>query len=134
MKRIWPIIAVADVVKSAAWYMKLLDAKQSHPGGAVFDQIVGGDREVLICLHHWGPSGPKGDHVWPSLYHASDGTAENGLLLWFVVDDFEAAWRRVQTMGAVVEETPNVDNGTRLPAFVVRDPDGYYVAINAANS
>lgn len=34
-------------------------------------------------------------------------------------------------MGAAVEETPDTDNGTHLPAFVVCDPDGYHVAINA---
>jgi len=52
--------------------------------------------------------------------------------LWFVDDDFDAAWSRAQAMGAVVEETPNTDNGTGMRAFVVRDPDGYYVAVNEA--
>src|SRR5947207_2136202 len=35
-----------------------------------------------------------------------------GLLLWFVVDDFDAAWKRAQALGAAIEEPPNTDNGT----------------------
>lgn len=43
--------------------------------------------------------------------------------MWFVVDDFDAAWKRAQALGAAVEESPNTDNGTLMRAFVVRDPD-----------
>ena len=133
MKRIWPIIAVSDVPRSAAWYMRLLDAQQTHPGGTAFDQIVDTDETVLLCLHHWGPSGPRGDHNWPTLAEPTEGI-ENGLLLWFVVDDFEAAWERAQMSGAPMEEEPNDDNGTGLRAFVIQDLDGYHVAVNEARS
>jgi catechol 2,3-dioxygenase-like lactoylglutathione lyase family enzyme len=132
MKRTWTIIAVADVPKSVAWYATLLDARNSHPGATVFDQILDKDETVLLCLHHWGPSGPRGDHKWPSLANPSTGVVGNGLLLWFVVDDIEAAWERAQRLGAAIEESPNTDNGTGMRAFVVRDPDGYHVAINEA--
>ena len=54
MKRTWPIIAVSDVVKSSAWYADLLNAKNNHPDGKVFDQILDEDETVLVCLHHWG--------------------------------------------------------------------------------
>jgi hypothetical protein len=67
MKRTWTIIAVADVVKSAAWYGGLLAAHKTHPGAAVFDQIVDDDGEVLLCLHWWGRSGVNRNHHWPSL-------------------------------------------------------------------
>ena len=129
MKRPWLIIAVADVVKSAGWYVKLLDAQDTHPGNTVFDQVIAEDGSILLCLHHWGPSGPHGDHVWPSLAEPS-GDAGNGLLCWFVVDDFDAAWKRAQALGARVEESPNTDNGTGMPAFMLRDPDGYHVVVN----
>lgn len=132
MKRPWPIIAVADVARSAAWYTALLDARQSHPGASVFDQVLDGDGTILLGLHRWGPSGPRGDHEWPSLADPGDGRVGNGLLLWFVVDDFEEAWRRAEGRGARIEEAPNTDNGTGMRAFVVRDPDGYYVAVNEA--
>ena len=132
MKRPWPIIAVADVSRSSAWYKTLLGAQENHPGSAEFNQILDADGTILLCPHRWGPSGPRGDHEWPSLNDPGVGLVGNGLLLWFVVDDCDAAWQRAQTLGATVHEPPNQDNGTGMRAFVVRDPDGYYVAINQA--
>jgi predicted enzyme related to lactoylglutathione lyase len=85
---------------------------------------------VLLCLHHWGPSGARGDHLWPSLAQPGNGQTGNGILLWFVLDDFDSAWERAQALGASIIETPNNDNGTSMRAFVVCDPDGYHVAIN----
>lgn len=134
MKRPWTIIAVADVIKSSEWYMRLLDARSTHPGSTVFDQVVDEDGTVLICLHHWGPSGPHGDHIWPSLAEPKGDAAGNGLLLWFVVDDFDAAWQRAQTLGTEIEESPNTDNGTGTRAFMLRDPDDYYVVVNEART
>ncbi|MCA8943494.1 MAG: VOC family protein [Planctomycetes bacterium] len=133
MTRPWPILAVADVAKSAAWYGGLLAARNTHPGATVFDQVVADDGTVLLCLHHWGPSGPGGDHVWPSLAKRTSEVG-NGFLGWFVVDDFDAAWARAQALGAEVVEAPNNDNGTGMPAFAVRDPDGYHVVVNASRS
>ena len=134
MKRIWPIIAVSDVPKSAAWYVRLLAARQTHPGGTVFDQIVDTDDTVLLCLHHWGPSGPQGDHDWSTLSTPPEEGLGNGLLLWFVVDDFDAAWERAQALATPVEEEPSTDNGTGMRAFVVQDLDGYHIAVNESRS
>ncbi len=103
MRRPWPIIAVADVTESSSWYMRLLAAQQNHPGATVFNQILDGDGTILVCPHRWGPSGPRGDHEWPSLMTPAEGRAGNGLLLWFVVHDFDAAgsarrpWERPST-------------------------------------
>ncbi len=132
MKGTWPIVGVADATKSSAWYMRLLDAQNNHPGATVFDQILDKDGTILLCLHHWGPSGPRGDHKHPSLSNPEEGNVGKGLLLWFVVDDFDAAWERARTLGAAIEESPNTNNGTGMRAFIVRDPDGYYVAVNEA--
>jgi uncharacterized glyoxalase superfamily protein PhnB len=134
MKRTWPIIGVADVSKSAAWYKRLLDAQNNHPGASVFDQILDKDGTVLLCLHHWGPSGLRGDHHHPSLSNPEQGNVGKGLLLWLVVDDFDSAWEQAQALGTAIEESPNTDNGTFMRAFVVRDPDGYDVAVNQARS
>jgi predicted enzyme related to lactoylglutathione lyase len=129
LKCVWPIIAVSDVPASAQWYMSLLGAQQTHPGGTTFDQIVDEEGTVLVCLHYWGPTGASGNHCWPTLLTPGDSD-HNGLLLWFVVDDFIQAWERARTLGTAIEEEPNTDNGTGRPAFVVHDPDGYHVAIN----
>jgi uncharacterized glyoxalase superfamily protein PhnB len=128
MKRIWPIIGVADVTKSADWYRRLLDSKNNHLPGSVFDQILDEDGAVLVCLHRWG------DHNHPSLSNPEQGNTGKGLLLWFVVDDFDSVWERAQLLGTAIEQSPNTDNGTSMRAFVVRDPDGYYVAVNETRS
>ena len=117
---------------NSAWYARLLNAANTHPGATVFDQVRDQDGTVLLCLHHWGPSGLRSDHDYPSLSNPEPGSAGKGLLLWFVVDDFDAAWERAQALGAPVEEMPNTDNGTLMRAFVVCDPDGYHVAVNEA--
>jgi len=132
MTRTWPMIAVADVPASAAWYKELLNARNNHPGGTSFDQLLDHDGTILLCLHWWGPTGLKGDHHWASLSRPDKGGPGNGLLLWFVVGDFDSAWDRARRLGATVEEPPTGDNGTLMRAFVVRDPDGYYVAVNEA--
>jgi hypothetical protein len=108
----------------------ILGARQTHPGGTVFDQIIDADDTVLLCLHRWGPSGPQGDHHWPTLATPSREGVGNGILLWFVVDDFEMAWERARELGTPIEEEPNTDNGTGLRAFVIQDPDGYHVVVN----
>jgi catechol 2,3-dioxygenase-like lactoylglutathione lyase family enzyme len=130
MKRTWPMVAVRNVAESSTWYARLLNAANTHPGATVFDQIVDEDGAVLLCLHHWGPSGLRGDHNYASLSHPEQATPGKGLLLWFVVDDFDEAWQRAQALGAPIEEPPNTDNGTLMRAFVIRDPDGYYLAVN----
>ena len=130
MKRAWPIIAVNSVPRSSTWYMRLLDAQETHPGATVFNMVVEPDGVTLVCLHHWGPSGATGDKDWPSLSSPAAGAVGNGLLLWFVVDDFEACWDRAKGLGAAVEEEPNTNNGTGMPAFMIRDPDGHHVVVN----
>ena len=130
LKRPWHIVAVTDVVASSGWYTTLLEAQQNHPGARVFNQISDSDGTVLLCLHWWGPSGPHGDHDWPSLSQKQKRHAACGVLLWFVVDDFDAAWERAQKMGATIHEVPNTNNGTGMRSFVVQDPDGYFVAVN----
>jgi hypothetical protein len=63
-------------------------------------------------------------------YRTEVGAPGKGLLLWFVVDDFDESWERAQALGAPIEEPPNTDNGTFMRAFVIREPDGYNVAVN----
>jgi len=127
------MIAVADVPKSASWYSALLNVGNNHPDSTSFDQLADQDGTVLLCLHHWGPSGPRGDHHWAAFSNPGQGKTGYGLMLWFLVNDFDAAWERAQALGAKIEEPPNTDNGTGRRAFVMRDLDGYHVAINEAH-
>jgi predicted enzyme related to lactoylglutathione lyase len=61
------------------------------------------------------------DHVQPG----------NGLLLFFRVDDLDMALPRARTLVARLEEEPRMNPNTGTVEFSLRDPDGYYVTINA---
>jgi catechol 2,3-dioxygenase-like lactoylglutathione lyase family enzyme len=128
MKRIWTIIGVADVPKSFAWYQSLLGLPSSAPGHDYFGQIVDSDGMVLLCLHAWGA------HEHPSLTSPAVATPGNGLLLFFRVDDFDAALPRARALASRLDEEPHLNPATRTMEFSLRDPDGYYVTISALDA
>lgn len=125
MTQTWTIIAVADVARSFRWYQTLFGQPPSCPAHDYWGQILDADGTVLPCLHAWGA------HEHPSLTRPERGTAGNGLLLFFCVDDFEAATGRARRLVARLEEEPTVNPATQAPEFSLRDPDGYYVTISA---
>ena len=51
--------------------------------------------------------------------------------LLFRVDDFGMALTRAHALVARLEEEPHVNPATESEEFSLRDPDGYYVTINA---
>jgi catechol 2,3-dioxygenase-like lactoylglutathione lyase family enzyme len=124
MKRIWTIIGVADVPRSFGWYQSLLGLPETAPAHDYFGQILDADGTVLLCLHEWGA------HEHPTLTSPDDVTPGNGLLLFFRVDDFDAALPRARALGRL-EEQPHVNSATGTMEFSLRDPDGYYVSISA---
>jgi len=123
MKRLWTIIAVADVARSFAWYQSLLGLPPSAPAHDHFGQLLDADGTVLLCLHQWQA------HDHPTL--ASPALAEpgNGLLLFFRVDDFDQALQRARQQLPALTPSLNPSTGTR--EFALRDPDGYYVMLSA---
>ena len=125
MKRTWTIIGVADVPASFKWYQSLLGIPATTPGHDYFGQILDADGTVLLCLHGWGA------HDHPSLMSPDRATPGNGLLLFFRVDDFDAALQRARTMVTQLDEEPNMNPSTETMEFALRDPDGYYVTISA---
>ena len=127
MKRIWTIIGVSNVARSFQWYQSLLGLPDTNPAHDHFGQIVDGDGTVLLCLHAWGA------HEHPSLMSPEAASPGNGLLLFFRVDDFDAALKRARALAARLDEEPHVNPNTRTSEFSLRDPDGYYVTINAAS-
>jgi catechol 2,3-dioxygenase-like lactoylglutathione lyase family enzyme len=124
MRRTWTIIGVADVVRSVSWYQTLLGLPQSAPAHNYFGQILDTDGTVLLCLHQWGM------HGHPTLMQP-DPTPGNGLLLFFRVDDFDAALPRTRALAPRFEEEPHRNPNTATMEFAVRDPDGYYVTVSA---
>jgi catechol 2,3-dioxygenase-like lactoylglutathione lyase family enzyme len=85
MTRTWPIIGVADVPGSFRWYQSLLGLQVTPPIHDYFGQLIDADGTVLLCLHAWGA------HEHPSLTSPGDVPPGNGLLLFFRIEDFDAA-------------------------------------------
>jgi len=125
MKRIWTIIGVLDVPDSIKWYQTLLGQPETTPGHDYFGQILDSDGTVLLCLHEWGA------HEHPSLMTPDEASPGNGLLLFFRVDDFDAALERARALVSRFEEEPHENPNTQTREFTLRDPDGYYVTISA---
>jgi catechol 2,3-dioxygenase-like lactoylglutathione lyase family enzyme len=124
MKRTWTIVGVADVHRSLRWYQALFGQPQMPPAHDYFGQVRDEDGTVLLCLHRWGA------HEHPTLADPALATPGNGLLLFFRVDDFDAALDRAGAL-APLAEAPNRNPNTGTLEFALRDPDGYYVMVSA---
>ena len=126
MTRTWPHITVSDVRASSAWYQRLLGVRSmsapDHPHRALFDALSDADGTTVLCLVSW----QEPDLPW----RRDAGPSGLGLELYFVADDFDAAWQRARELGATVLRPAATDEGGyRTRAFSVRDPDGYVVRI-----
>ena len=128
MKRTWTIIGVEKVPRSFKWYQSLFGQRQTSPGHPDFGMILDSDGTVLLCLHEWAVE------KHPSLMSPGDGTPGNSLLLFFRVDDYDAALRRARSLVSRLAEKPHVNPNTRTKEFSLRDPDGYYVTISALSA
>lgn len=119
-----PLIAVRDVRASSAWYAKLLgaDALPDHPHRDVYDRVHASGRLVLQ-LHAWDAE----DH--PNLVDRGAARPGHGVLLWFVLADFDAAVERARSLRAEVVEEPHVNPAPAHREMWLRDPDGYVVVI-----
>ncbi|MDC8012656.1 VOC family protein [Tahibacter soli] len=125
MRRTWTIIGVRDVAASFRWYQSLLDLPPTAPAHDYFGQILDTDGTVLLCLHRWGA------HEHPTLASPDNAEPGNGLLLFFRVDNFDAALRRARELATALDEEPNLNPATGTLEFALRDPDGYYVMVSA---
>jgi catechol 2,3-dioxygenase-like lactoylglutathione lyase family enzyme len=125
MIRTWTIIGVGDVAGSFRWYQSLLGLPATAPAHEDFGQICDADGTVLLCLHAWG------EHQHPSLSSPAHVAPGNGLLLFFRLDQFEAALARARQLVASFEEEPHESPNTGTLEFSLRDPDGYFVTISA---
>lgn len=125
MKRTWTIIGVADVARSLEWYQSLFGQGATAPAHDYFAQVVDADGTVLLCLHQWGA------HDHPTLASPDLAVPGNGLLLFFRVDDFDAAIPRARRLAGALAEEPQVNPATGTREFALRDPDGYYVMVSA---
>ena len=125
MRALWTVIGVSDVPRSLRWYQSLFGQAHVAPAHADFGQIHNSDGTVLLCLHQWGS-----EHH-PTLLRPSNALPGNGLLLFFMVEDFPATLRRARSLVTRLDEEPHENPNTGAQEFSIRDPDGYYVTVSA---
>jgi catechol 2,3-dioxygenase-like lactoylglutathione lyase family enzyme len=119
-----PLIAVRDVRVSRRWYQQLLGVKglPEHEHRNSYDRLQI-DGRLILQLHAWDEE----DH--PNLVNADAAPVGHGVLLWFEVDDFDAAVARARSLKAQVIEEPHINPNAGHREIWLRDPDGYVVVI-----
>jgi catechol 2,3-dioxygenase-like lactoylglutathione lyase family enzyme len=122
-----PLIAVRDVEASSRWYAKLLglhdlgeELGDTH--GNVYNRLLR-DGALVLQLHSWDDE----DH--PNLINREAAPPGHGVLLWFEVDDFDAAVKRARGLQAKVLQEPHVNPAPRHREIWLHDPDGYVVVL-----
>lgn len=122
-----PLIAVKDVEASSLWYQRLLGCRSAH-GGREYERLVSGG-SLVLQLH-----GFEVEHHHGAIGDPHDQPYGNGVLLWFEIDDFDAAVTRIAELGAEVvlprhRNPPDGDGGPNHWECWLRDPDGYMVVL-----
>lgn len=121
-----PLICVRDVEASSRWYQQLLGCRSAH-GGSEYERLVHRDR-LILQLHRWDV-----EHHHGAIGDPNVKPYGNGVLLWFEVDDFDAALARAEALGADVmlprHRNPPGGGGPNHWEVWLRDPDGYAVVL-----
>lgn len=123
-----PLIAVEDVQASSRWYQQLLGCQSGH-GGPEYEQLVD-DGRMIMQLHAW-----EVEHEHGNLGDRNAKPAGSGVLLWFEVDDFDAAVARSRELKAeivldVLRNPPSGQPGGPAHREIwLRDIDGYTVVL-----
>jgi catechol 2,3-dioxygenase-like lactoylglutathione lyase family enzyme len=122
-----PLICVRDVEESSRWYQRLLGCESAH-GGAEYERLVSADR-LILQLHRWDVEHHHGRLGDPRLTPYG-----NGVLLWFELDDFDAAVARAESLKAQIvmqrhRNPPDRRGGPNHWEIWLRDLDGYTVVL-----
>jgi catechol 2,3-dioxygenase-like lactoylglutathione lyase family enzyme len=121
--RLAPLICVLDVEASSRWYQALLGCASGH-GGGEYERLVDKDR-LILQLHRWDVAHEHGRLGDPGLRPYG-----NGVLLWFELDDFDAALARAAGLKVdTLKERRFSENGNW--EYWLRDPDGYTVVLTS---
>jgi hypothetical protein len=119
--RLQPLICVHEVEASSRWYQRLLGLQSDH-GGSQYERLVS-NGELILQLHDWHVEhhhGPLGD---PGLRPYG-----NGVLLWFELDDFDAAVARAEEMKAEIIKPRHRSENAHWECWL-RDLDAYTVVL-----
>lgn len=125
--RAQPLIAVRDVMASTEWYSRVVGLKpqartKDYTHGGLYNRLMD-DRGLVLQLHRWEDE----DH--PNLVGEHTAKHGHGVLLWFEVDDFDAAVRRAKKLKAKVVQAPHVNEAPMHREIWLEDPDGYVVVV-----
>ena len=115
-----PLICVRDVEASSRWYQRLLGCQSGH-GGPEYERLVSHGR-LILQLHRWDVEHQHGRLGNPSI------TPGNGVLLWFELDDFDAAVARAEEMKAEVIKPRHRSENAHWECWL-RDPEGYTIVL-----
>jgi len=119
-----PLIAVRNVRASSRWYAELLgaDPLPDHEHRDVYDRIWRSGH-LLLQLHAWDAE----EH--PNLVNAKAAPPGHGVVLWFQLDDFDAAVGRARGLKAEIVEEPHFNAAPGHREIWLRDADGYVVVV-----
>jgi catechol 2,3-dioxygenase-like lactoylglutathione lyase family enzyme len=122
-----PLICVSDVEASSRWYQRLLGCQSAH-GGPEYERLVS-NGGLILQLHRWDVAHHHGRIGDPSITPYG-----NGVLLWFELDDFDAAVARAENLNAELvmprhRNPPDGNGGPNHWEVWLRDPDGYTVVL-----
>jgi catechol 2,3-dioxygenase-like lactoylglutathione lyase family enzyme len=119
-----PLIAVRNVRASSRWYRQLLQAEAlpEHEHRDTYDRVLR-DGQVVLQLHAWD------EESHPNLGNRGAVTPGHGVLLWFEVNNFDAAVRRARSLKAEIVEEPHVNLQAQHKEIWIRDPDGFVVVL-----
>lgn len=81
------------------------------------------DGALVLQLHAWNAE----EH--PNLVDPDGGRNGHGVLVWFELDDFDAAVGRARALKARVIEDVHVNPAPGHREMWLQDPDGYVVVI-----
>jgi catechol 2,3-dioxygenase-like lactoylglutathione lyase family enzyme len=126
-----PLIACRDVEASSRWYQRLLGCRNAH-GGPEYTRLVDparqrteyGSEALILQLHDWDV-----EHHHGGIGDPAARPYGNGVLLWFEIDDFDAAVARATELGAEVVLPVHRNPNAMHRELWIRDLDGYTVVI-----
>lgn len=120
-----PLVVVADVEASSRWYQRVLGFTSGH-GGRDYERLMWKGR-MAMQLHSWDA------HEHPHLGKRELRPHGNGVVLWFQMDDIDAAFARASHAasegGGALLDPLKLNPNAWHREFWLCDPDGYVVVV-----